>query len=291
MMSYRAGIVLSSAALIGLSWADAIAAADLATIRERGRLIVAVKNNRPPLGFEGDDGQLYGLEVDIARQLAAALLGNADAVTLVPVSTTDRIPLLLEGQVDLVVARLTVTEQRSRLVNFSRPYYYDGTALMTRQPELQTFADIGPRSVAVLTGSTTIDDLRWHLPQADLVGVSSYQDAYALLEAGLVSAFGADAAVLTGWTQAYPRYRLLPSLLSAEALSVATPRGLQYQSLQDQIDGAIESWHETGWLGDRIRYWGLPLDALSRPPCLQPDCATDGQEEILENLNQSGTLR
>ncbi|MGB3613103.1 MAG: transporter substrate-binding domain-containing protein [Elainellaceae cyanobacterium] len=285
-----------SAALIGLGWAGSgwagsCVAADLDTIRERGYLVAAVKANAPPLGFEGDDGQLQGLEVDIARQLAAVLLGDSAAVELVPVRNVERIPLLLADEVDVVVARLTVTEQRSRLVDFSSPYYFDGTALMTRQPGLQAFTDIQSGPVAVLLGSTTIDDLRWHLPQAELVGVDSYQDGYALLEAGRVVAFGADATVLTGWTQAHPQYRLLPSLLSAEALSVAIPRGLQYQTLSQQVDDAIATWQETGWLRDRIRHWGLPLDDLDLPSCLPQGCINDGIAPILDNLNESGTLR
>lgn len=248
-------------ALLSCSPSEA-AAADLDTIRDRGQLVVAIKANTPPLGFAGEDGVLQGLEVDIARQLALVLLGDPAAITLVPVSNTDRVPALLEDRVDLVVARLSVTEQRARLVDFSRPYYYDGTALITRDPQLQGFTEVGTQPVAVLTGSDTIDDLRWHLPQAQLIGVDSYQEAYERLEAGEAIAFGADASLLTGWALQHPEYRLLPTLLSAEGLAVALPKGLQYQPLQAAVDEAIENWYATGWLRERIRYWNLPLDTL-----------------------------
>ncbi|MGF1515721.1 MAG: transporter substrate-binding domain-containing protein [Elainellaceae cyanobacterium] len=249
-------------------------AADLDTIRERGRLVVAVKANAPPLGFRGDSGQLQGLEIDLARQLAATLLGDPAAVELVPVANTARIPALLDDRVDAVIARLTVTERRARLVNFSHPYYYDGAALVTRRPELQTLADIGAGPVAVLTGSNTIDALRWHLPAAALVGVASYEEALSLLESGEAVAFGGDASVLTGWTQEYSGYWLLPTLLSTEALAVALPKGLQYQPLHQQVDNAIENWRETGWLRDRIQHWGLPFDEIG----------------VGDNLNESGSL-
>ncbi|MGF1535136.1 MAG: transporter substrate-binding domain-containing protein [Elainellaceae cyanobacterium] len=259
------GAALGWAFLLGPSlWAPLVAqAADLETIRERGHLVVAVKANSPPMGFQGDDGRPQGLEVDIAHQLAAFLLGDPAAVELVPVTNAERIPLLLDDGVDAVVARLSVTEQRSRLVNFSHPYYYDGAALVTRQANLRDFTDIGAGPVAVLTGSNTIDALRWHLPDATLVGVASYQEALALLESGGAIAFGGDATILTGWGQEYPEYRLLPTLLSADALAVGLPKGLQYHTLHQEVDSAIEAWQATGWLRDRIRHWGLPLDNLN----------------------------
>ncbi|MEO0410043.1 MAG: transporter substrate-binding domain-containing protein, partial [Cyanobacteria bacterium P01_A01_bin.135] len=266
-------------------------AADLATIRDRGQLIVAVKSNTPPLGFVGEDGVLRGLEIDIARQLAQVLLGDPNAVTLVPTSNTERIPALLRDEVDVVIARLSVTEQRARLVDFSRPYYYDGTALITKAPELRQFTDIGLRPVAVLTGSDTIDDLRWHLPQATLVGLESYQAAYELLETGEAIAFAADASLLTGWTQRYPEYRMLPTLLSAEGLSIAMLKGLQYQPLQAAVDDAMDVWYATGWLQERIAHWGLPLDDLERLEDPESERhGEDGPGPPINNLNESGTL-
>ncbi len=288
------GLVAKASAALGVfGWLGVLlgtpltsSAAELDTIRERGHLVVAVKANLPPLGFEGADGRLQGLEVDIARRLAAELLGDATAVELVPVMNAERISFLLGDRVDVVVAQLGVTERRSRLVNFSRPYYYDGTALITRRRDLQTFIDIKTGPVAVLRGASTIDALRWHLAGVELLGVGSYQEAFALLESGDAVAFGGDASVLTGWQQEHPDYRLLPTLLSAEALAVAMPRGLQYQALHQQVDEAIEDWTATGWLGDRIRYWGLPFDTLGET---LEQLQLPFDVSPAENLNESGS--
>ncbi|GAB4152230.1 MAG: transporter substrate-binding domain-containing protein [Cyanobacteria bacterium J069] len=232
-------------------------AADLATIQRRGYLIVAVKDNLPPLGFQDASGTLQGLEIDLARRLAEELLGQPTAVELRPVANQDRLAALLADEVDIVIARMTISASRARLVDFSETYYLDGTALITRDRTLQRASQLRQRAIAVLNRSSTIAVVRSRLPQAELVGVDSYQDALALLEAGRVAAFAADASVLTGWVQDNPTYQLLPERLSGEALAIAMPRGNQYQSLRQRINQTLVRWKETGWLGDRIRFWGL----------------------------------
>lgn len=233
-------------------------AADLETVRQRGYFVVAVKDNLRPLGFRDETGNLIGLEIDIARRLAEEILGDASAVVLEPVANSDRLPLLTEGEVDLVVAQLTLTESRSRLVNFSVPYYLDGTTFVTRNPAIQSPQSLRGRRVAILEGSDTIAVVRARLPSAQLVGVASYAEALEVLEQGHAEAFAADASVLTGWVQEYPTYRMLPGLWSGEALAIAMPRGLEHQELREAVDAALRRWRQDGWLDERIRYWGLP---------------------------------
>lgn len=234
--------------------------ADLQEIQQRGYLMVAVKDNLRPLGFRTDTGQLEGLEIDLARQLADALLGNADAVRFYPVHNQDRLTVLLADEVDIVIARMTMTDSRSRIVDFSVPYYLDGTALITRDPAIQRLSDLQRRSVAVLQASSTIAVLRSRLPTTQLIEVVSYQEAREQLEQGHVSAFAADSSLLAGWVQELPGYTLLPTRLSGESLAIAMPRGTRYGSLRQQINRALDQWREDGWLQERIRYWGLPQD-------------------------------
>jgi polar amino acid transport system substrate-binding protein len=233
-------------------------AAELDEIEQRGYLVVAVKDNLRPLGFRSPDGQLQGFEIDLARQLAEELLDQPDAVQFRAVQNQERLPALLSGEVDLVIAQLTTTSSRSRLVDFSLPYYVDGAALVTRNSDIQRLSDLAGQPVAVLAGSSTIATVRSLIPSIQLVAARSYQEAYEQLERGDAIAFAADASVLAGWVQEYPNYRLLPTLLSAEALSVAMPRGNQYGELRQRVNAALNRLWEQGWIQDRIEYWGLP---------------------------------
>lgn len=237
-------------------------AADLQTIARRGHLIVAVKDNLRPLGFRDAQGNLQGLEIDIARRLAQELLGKQNAIVLQPILNRDRLSVVINGQADLTIARVTATASRSRIVSFSTPYYLDGTALVTRNPAIQNVSDLNQRTIAVLNNSSTIATLRYRLPQAKLIGVDSYVAGQERLESGEAIAFAADASILSGWVQALPQYRLLALRLSTEPLCVVLPRGVQYDELRRRVDQAIERWKSEGWLQERATYWGLSWDTL-----------------------------
>jgi polar amino acid transport system substrate-binding protein len=248
------------AGLVAMPWVipAPTAIAQLEAIQRRGKLIVAVKDNLRPLGFRGENGELQGLEIDIARRLAEELLGSPDAVELLPVSNQERLDAVLEGNADIAIARVTVTASRSRLVDLSRPYYLDGTGLVTKDASIGQLSDLGTATIAVLDNSSTIATIRYHLPSAKLVGVDSYEEARLLLEQGGATAFAADNSVLAGWVQEYPQYRQLPVRLSGEALAVVMPKGLQYVPLRQQVNDAIERWQDSGWLAERSAAWGLP---------------------------------
>ena len=247
---------------MGLLWGNLtvrefVSAAPLTEIEERGNLIVAVKDNLRPLGFTDNQGNLQGLEIDIARKLAEELLGSADALTLQPVSNQERLRVLLEGEVDLTIAKVSATAARARLVNFSRYYYLDSTSFVTQNRDIEKLSDLAGKKIAVLNNSSTVAVLRHNLPTANLVGVDSYLEAFYLLEAGEAVAFAGDRTVLTGWVAQYPQYSLMPINLASQALCVVMPKGLQYADLWLRVDRAMASWQESGWLEERLSYWGL----------------------------------
>jgi polar amino acid transport system substrate-binding protein len=165
---------------------------------------------------------------------------------------------LLDGQVDIVIARVTITPMRSRIVAFSIPYYRDGTALVTQNSKLQTPLDFTNQVIAVLENSSTIPLIRNRLPQAKLIGVPSYEAARSLLERGEAIAFAADASVLSGWVQKNPQYRLLTPTLSVEPLCIVLPKGIQSDELRRRINEILTRWQVEGWLKQRATYWGLP---------------------------------
>ncbi len=240
-----------------------VAAESLQGIRERGRLIVAVKDNTRPLGFKGTNGQLQGLEIDIARRLSQEILGKADKVDFQPVKNQERLRVLLDGRVDLTIARLSVNTSRSRVIDFSRPYYRETTGIITNSPNIRQHKDLVQKRVAVLKGSSTALVLTSRLPQAKLVPVASYQAAKNLLDRHQVDAFATDKSLLVGWVQEYPQYQLLSGALpgntldARESIAIAMPRGRKYDPLWRFVDETLQKWEKEGWLQARIRYWGL----------------------------------
>lgn len=259
-------------------------AAELQEIERRGHLIVGVKENLRPLGFRDEAGELAGLEIDLAHWLAEQLLGDAEAVVFQPLTNQERLSMLLDDRVDLVIARLTATVSRSRLIDFSTPYYLDGTALISRSGGLQSLSDLRQQTIAVLSGADTIAVMRFYLPTARLVSVESYEQAKTLLDSNQAAAFAADASVLAGWVQEDPQYQLVPTLLSTEALAVGMPRGLQYDDLRRQVNAAIDQWQTTGVLQERILHWGLPEAGIPADTDLQPEGLQPGSLESPESI-------
>lgn len=239
-------------------------AAELKDIQQRGYLVVGIKDNLRPLGFRDAKGNLQGLEIDIARRLAQDLLGKPDAIKFQPVANSDRLNVVLADRVDLTIAGVTATDSRSRLVSFSTPYYYDSTAIVTKNVTGQGLKALARQRIAVLQGSSAIATVRYLLPRVQLVGVNSYQQAHSLLETGDAAAFAADASVLSGWVQEYPQYQLLPTLLSAEPLAVVMPKGLQFDQLRQRVNAAIARYAAQGWLNGRAAFWGLPVKSSWR---------------------------
>ncbi|NEP18290.1 MAG: transporter substrate-binding domain-containing protein [Leptolyngbya sp. SIO4C1] len=257
-MAWRSLLALATGLGVQLAVPSITVSAELADIRDRGYLIVAVKDSWPPLGFRNEAGELVGFEIDIARQLAQRLLGDPDAVELRPVSNRDRINRVIEGEADIAIAGVTLTSPRQRIASFSLPYYLDGVGFVTQRDRIQSLDDLQSARVALLNSSSTVTQVDYWLPLATLVPTASYAEAIALLETGQVDAFAGDVTVLSGWIQQDSRYRLLPEIISIEPLAIVIPKGTQHSPLRRAINQAVEAWYDEAWLQERAIYWGLP---------------------------------
>lgn len=271
--------------LLVLGSTSSVEAAELSEIQDRGYLIVGVKDNLRPLGFRDDQSQLQGFEIDLARQLAADLLGDAQAVEFKPLLNQERLDALLNDEVDVLIARMSITDARTRLVTFSRPYYVDGAAFITRDSTIQSLRDLRQRTIAVLTGSDTIPTIRSLLPSVRLQGVETYTEAQTLLESGQIDVFAADATVLTGWAQEAPEYHLIPTLISAEALAIAMPKGAQYDKLRREVNKAVERWQTNGWLRQRIAAWGLLTEGFPSFTDAAIDDLVDDPSDVIDTTD------
>ncbi len=233
-------------------------ATELRQIQQRGYLIVGVKENVPPLGSRTVAGELEGFEIDLARRLATDLLGDGAAVELKPLANPDRLPALLAGEVDLLIAQVTQTADRDRLVTFSPPYYLSGMQVITLQPELNRLAALRDQRLGVLVGSDAGAIALARLPRLTLVPYDSYRAAQAGLRQGDIDAFLGDAAILTGWQQAQPELLSVGPLLSVDTLAIALPKGLQHEPLRQKVEAIVRQWQQSGWLQNRQQHWGLP---------------------------------
>ena len=113
-----AGVLAASGLCGSASRAD-----ELDRVKQRGVLVVGVKNDYPPFGSLDADGQLHGFEIDLARSVARNLLGPDGKVELVPVVASNRMEFLNAGRIDIIFATLGYTADRARVIDFTTPYY------------------------------------------------------------------------------------------------------------------------------------------------------------------------
>jgi polar amino acid transport system substrate-binding protein len=183
--------------------AQAAGGSTLRTVLDRGKLVVGTGSTNAPWHFEDDKGQLTGMDIAIARILAKGLFDDVNKVEFVRQDPAARIPNITSGKVDIVIQFMTVSPARAQLVNFSRPYYVEGVALLTSvKGKYKTFKeliDAGASAKASVLQNVDADQLvKQALPNAQVMQLDTQANAIQALDSGR-----ADAAVIdlstVGW--------------------------------------------------------------------------------------------
>ena len=132
-------------------------ASTLETVQQRGRLICGASQGTVGFGAPDSDGYWRGLDFEVCRAVAVAVLGDKDAVDFVPLSGQQRIPALQTGEIDILPRTLTWTLQRDgNGINFTTPTYYEYTGFMVpAELRITRVEDMAGAAVCVQTGSTT----------------------------------------------------------------------------------------------------------------------------------------
>ena len=155
---------------------------DLTTITQRDRLIVGIRNDAPPFGFKDKNGFTVGYDADLARLIAKGILGDEKKVEFVPVTASNRIMKLNSGEVDCLIATMSITTQRQQFLNFSTPYYMAGQAILVRSSSKATsLRDFTGKKLIIVFGSTSEKNLRSNVPEVTVIGYKTYNDAYNAL--------------------------------------------------------------------------------------------------------------
>ena len=138
--------------------------ADVQKIIDAGLLKVGTKVDVPKFGLQNTaTGEMEGVEIDLAYEIAGKIFGctadeakEKNLVAFQGVTAKTRGPLLDNGEVDLVIATYTITEERKLSWNFSEPYYTDAVGLLVlKDSGINSIEDLDGKVIAVSQGSTT----------------------------------------------------------------------------------------------------------------------------------------
>ncbi len=227
-------------------------------IISRDKLIVGVKYDAKPFGFVDEDGKLEGFDVDIAHELAKRILGDSNKVEFIQVTPSTRIQAVTSGQVDFVVATMSITPQRQQIIDFSTPYYIAGQAiLIPASSKIKSFSDLNNKNVIVILGTTGEKNIRYYAPSAVLQGYVNYSEAFSALKAGSASALTTDDALLIGFIMDNRNYKLLPKRMTKEPYGIAFKKSEDTIPLKNNLNRILENMQYDGTISQLKKKWNL----------------------------------
>jgi general L-amino acid transport system substrate-binding protein len=207
----------------------------LALVQGRGTLICGVNGGLPGFSFLDDAGETTGFDADFCRALAAAVLGDSEAVEFRALSTDQRGPALQTGEVDVLIRNTTWTVSRDTSWGLFAPTtFYDGQAIMVNSAltDATTIEDLDGATICVQSGTTTELNLADTFSSANL----SYEPAvfadidptYQAYEEERCDAVTSDRSQLVARRTAFATpddHIILDDVLSKEPLGPVAPLG------------------------------------------------------------------
>ena len=213
--------------------AAALAGNRLETIKSRGHLICASRNDVPGYGYL-DRGNNVGFDIDLCRAVAAAVLGDPKAIEIRTITASERGPTIQSGEVDMLVRTVTWTTSRDAgWGNYVQTMFYDGQGfLVNKSRGISSALELKDAVVCVTQGTTTELNLEDFSRQHSLnITPLTFEDTDAVVAAyqsGQCDAFTNDrsqlAAIGSGFTNP-DDHVILPETISEEPLGPVVPHG------------------------------------------------------------------
>ena len=196
-------------------------------IQARGELVVGTMGNMPPLNMTSKDGEIFGLEPDLARLLAENMNVKVKFVTK---PFNELLPALQNGQVDMVLSGMTITPERNLKVAFVGPYFISGKAFLTKIKTI-AYADEAEdvnnpnTKIVALKGSTSQAFAEAFLDKTTLFTTGTYDEAVDMVLQDKAQAMIADYPICIVSVFRYPEAGLLSVVtqLTYEPIGIAIP--------------------------------------------------------------------
>lgn len=212
-MFARKGIYFFLAALLLVTCLAAASPSNaqdvLEKIQKTGTVTMGFREGSIPFGFMDKKGQWVGFGLDLGQEIVVALkekFGKDIKLVKKPVGPKTRIPLVINGTVDIVIGSTTITLAREEVVDFTLPYFLTGTRLLVpKDSTIKSFADLAGKRVGMGSGSTAnIKGMDRAIaaglikPACEKVLFEEHNKGFLALQQGKIHAYFTDASILAG---------------------------------------------------------------------------------------------
>ena len=235
-------------------------------IRTRGRLIVGGSATSMLLAARNPiSGRIEGFDVDLARQVAKAIFGGPDKVQRRVVATAERIPVLQDGSVDLVISAMTINCARWQQIAFSAEYYRAGQKVLVQLGSKATsLDDLGGQRVCAPAGSTSLDKLKT-FPEVKVVTAATQTGCLVKFQQGQADAITGDDTVLAGLASQDPYAKVVGDPFTSEPYGIGAPAGST--DLVRYVNAVLAQTISDGsWKASYDRWLKPPLGPAPTPP-------------------------
>ena len=222
--------------VLGLAAAPAQAGKTVEAIKARGQLICGVNTGLAGFSSADSQGNWSGLDVDVCKAIAAAMLGDASKVKYVPLNAQQRFTALQSGEIDILSRNTTwtLTRDASLGMNFTNTTYYDGQGFMVpSKGKIKSAKQLKGATVCVQSGTTTEKNLtdfsRANKLDIKPVVFEKQEASTSAYFSGRCQAFTTDASGLASIRNKEAKvpteHLILPELISKEPLGPSVRRG------------------------------------------------------------------
>ena len=211
------------------------AGSSLDTVKRKGFVQCGVSQGLPGFSNPDEKGNWTGIDVDVCRAVAAAVLGSADKVKYTPLSAKERFTALQSGEVDLLSRNTTWTLVRDTALglNFAGVNYYDGQGFMVRKDlGIKSAKELAGSSVCVNIGTTTelnmADFFRGNKMEYKPVVFEKADEVVAAYDSGRCDVYTTDQSGLAAQRLKLKdpnAHMVLPEVISKEPLGPVVRHG------------------------------------------------------------------
>ncbi|UAL53481.1 MULTISPECIES: transporter substrate-binding domain-containing protein [Metabacillus] len=228
----------------------------LEAIKKDEKIVFGVKNDTRLFGLKNpSSGEIEGFDIDIAKEIAKKIVGDEKNIEFKEVTSKTRVPMLQNGQIDAIIATMTITEERKKEVDFSDVYFEAGQSLLVKKgSDIKSIDDIkkGTKVLAV-KGSTSTKNIREKSPDAEVLEYENYTEAFTALKSGQGDALTTDNAILYGMAAEDSSYEVVGEPFTDEPYGIAVKKG--NEDLVKEINAVLEELKSSGKYDEIYKKW------------------------------------
>lgn len=270
-LSSMAGRIVRTAVAAVCTVACVLSAAACGADDEAGKIRIGIKFDQPGLGFK-KSGTYVGFDVDVAKYIAKSLGYSEDQIIWKEAPSKQREAMLQNGDVDMILATYSITDDRKRVVSFAGPYFVAGQDLLVRKGEtgINGPQDLNGKRLCSASGTTSAVTVKERFAsKVQLMEQPGFAECATALLSGIVDAVTTDDIILAGLASASRgRLRVVGKPFTVERYGVGIKKG--NTKLASQINNAITQMIQDGsWkraIDDNTKGIAYTPNAKYNPP-------------------------